>query len=168
MALRSANAVSTNSPTTRRSQRIASGTSAGPSNGRQSQEVEVTGVTTETTKTMHGVARAYEQTVKVKKKKNNGQSSQDILESSDADMDCQFRLDMEAAMRESEQLAVLQELEYANKINLLNEQLNRLRPGGQSLCGEDVGVQYRQGDCMFQAIRMQYLERSQQLPSVLK
>ena len=71
-------------------------------------------------------------------------------------------------MRESEQLAVLQELEYANKINLLNEQLNRLRPGGQSLCVEDVGVQYRQGDCMFQAIRMQYLERSQQLPSVLK
>ena len=110
--------------------------------GNPRQEVEGTGVTTETTKTMHGVARAYGQTVKVKKEKNNGQASQNILESSDADMDCQFRLDMEGDMQESEQLAVLAEHEYANRINMLNKQLKRLRPGGQSLCEEDVGVQY--------------------------
>jgi len=117
---------------------------------------------------MHGEARAYEQTVKVKKEKNNGQSSQDTMDLSAADMDCQFRLDMEAAMRESEQLAVLAEHEYANRIDMLNKQLKRLRPGAQALCVEDVGGQYRQGDCLFQAIRMQYLERSQQLPGVLK
>ena len=83
-------------------------------------------------------------------------------------MDCQFHLDMAAAMQESEQLAILAEHEYANRINMLNGQLRRLRPDAQSLCVEDVGGQYRQGDCLFQAIRMQYVERSQQLPGVLK
>jgi hypothetical protein len=44
------------------------------------------------------------------------------MDSSAADMDCQFHLDMAAAMQESEQLVILAEHEYANRINMLNGQ----------------------------------------------
>ena len=71
---------------------------------------------------------------------------------------------MEAATQESEQLALLEEQEYTRRIDKLNEQLIKLRPNSQSLRVKDVGDPYRQGDCLFQAIYIHYLERCQQLP----
>ena len=71
---------------------------------------------------------------------------------------------MEAAKQESNQLAVLEKQEYLSRIAKLNEQLIRLQPNSQSLRERDVGFHCRKGDCLFEAIRIQRLERCQQLP----
>jgi translation initiation factor 2B subunit (eIF-2B alpha/beta/delta family) len=71
--------------------------------------------------------------------------------SQEMDADRQFLEDSEKAMQQSMQSEASKARDYELDIKALNEQLTKLRPNARSLKLQDVKVECRQGDCMFEA-----------------
>jgi hypothetical protein len=82
------------------------------------------------------------------------------------DWDAQFLEDTEKAVQQSLISKADAHSKYESNIDMLNQQLIKLRPDAIQLQVEDVKAEYSQEDCLFAAIIMQYKARCRALPGM--